>query len=600
MLINFNHLKTFYSALKQKIKNSRGNWEQNDPTADDYIKNRPFYSEKIPEVVYVKERIIEGFAVMEDPIYAVQNPFAFTPVIGNVYKLLWDNNFYEVTAAELDGLIYIGNKNYVRMLPGGDIPFAIVIAGTNIFVVTESTNSSHKIGIFGRDEIVHQIDKKYVPIPDGIVTEDVLNEYVDTLAPVAFSNDYNDLDNAPALALVATSGSYNDLSNKPVIPKQEQANLSETDNTQASYVRGTIRQESLPEGYPYVEYTVGELVSSIANGTMTVTKNTDGTFSKKRNNLFSLSGSNFTDGTKYILRVGNNNCLCIWKRVVADVRYGYLYPCDDTFFGSTSLTLNTNYNGEVMLVDFYLQTLTPDAEGTYEYGLYKAVTTYYPISEQYIPDSLKQQVADLMYRPIEFDWFSSTPSVKEIGSTATSVVLDWRINKTPSSLALSSTEIDENGTTIDMTIDNNAIDVTLDKPITKSATFTLSATDEKGTVTKTAQIDFVNGAYFGAVSADQTIDSNFLLTSHRIERSLTSLKSWGIWTQTFENEHVIFALPSSYTAPVFYADGIRGGFHLAQTFDFTNASGYTESYDVWLSDNTNLGVMMFDVDCKEG
>lgn len=215
-------------------------------------------------------------------------------------------------------------------------------------------------------------------------------------------------------------------------------------------------------------------------------------------------------------------------------------------------------------------------------------------------NSLKQQIADLMYRPIEFDWFSSTPSVKEIGSTATSVVLDWRINKTPSSLALSSTEIDENGTTIDMTIDNNAIDVTLDKPITKSATFTLSATDEKGTVTKTAQIDFVNGAYFGAVSADQTIDSNFLLTSHRIERSLTSLKSWGIWTQTFENEHVIFALPSSYTAPVFYADGIRGGFHLAQTFDFTNASGYTESYDVWLSDNTNLGVMMFDVDCKEG
>ena len=127
MLINFNHLKTFYSAFKQKIKNSRGNWNQNDPTADDYIKNSPFYSDKIPQVVYVKEQLIEGFVVMEDPIYAIQNPFTFTPVIGNVYKILWDNNFYEVTASELDGLIYIGNKNYVHMLPGGDIPFAIVI-----------------------------------------------------------------------------------------------------------------------------------------------------------------------------------------------------------------------------------------------------------------------------------------------------------------------------------------------------------------------------------------------------------------------------------------------------------------------------------------
>lgn len=46
MLLNFEHLKTFYSALKQKMKNFRGNWNQNDPTADDYIKNRPFYEDE--------------------------------------------------------------------------------------------------------------------------------------------------------------------------------------------------------------------------------------------------------------------------------------------------------------------------------------------------------------------------------------------------------------------------------------------------------------------------------------------------------------------------------------------------------------------------
>jgi hypothetical protein len=35
--------------------------------------------------------------------------------------------------------------------------------------------------------------------------------------------------------------------------------------------------------------------------------------------------------------------------------------------------------------------------------------------------------------------------------------------------------------------------------------------------------------------------------------------------------------------------GFEGGFSKAATFDFTNASGYTESYDVWLSDEMNLG-----------
>ena len=37
------------------------------------------------------------------------------------------------------------------------------------------------------------------------------------------------------------------------ITEQAQADLSQTDSTQADYVKGVIRQESLPEGYPYKE-----------------------------------------------------------------------------------------------------------------------------------------------------------------------------------------------------------------------------------------------------------------------------------------------------------------------------------------------------------
>ena len=44
---------------------------------------------------------------------------------------------------------------------------------------------------------------------------------------------------------------------------QVQADLSQTDSTQADYVKGVIRQESLPEGYPYKEQ--GWVASGIQN-----------------------------------------------------------------------------------------------------------------------------------------------------------------------------------------------------------------------------------------------------------------------------------------------------------------------------------------------
>jgi hypothetical protein len=51
----------------------------------------------------------------------------------------------------------------------------------------------------------------------------------------------------------------------------------------------------------------------------------------------------------------------------------------------------------------------------------------------------------------------------------------------------------------------------------------------------------------------------------------------------------VFALPTSYGTPLFNVGGFDGGFNLIKTFNFTNYSGHTESYDVWISDNIGLG-----------
>lgn len=192
MLTTFEQFKTYYNALIQKVKGFKGNWNQNDPAADDYIKNRTHYSE-IKETVFVKEQTISGFFMMQDPIYAVQNPFSFTPVIGDTYTIMWDGESYDCTVYDGNGLVYLGNENYVDMMSGGDIPFAIVWAG-DIFVVTESTVDSHTISIFNRNEIIHKIDEKYLPKISSVGAEgtgsnaEIFNDYKNNKAQGPYSH----------------------------------------------------------------------------------------------------------------------------------------------------------------------------------------------------------------------------------------------------------------------------------------------------------------------------------------------------------------------------------------------------------------------------
>lgn len=202
MLINFSHLKTFYNALVQKIKGFRGNWNQNDPSADDYIKNRPFYSEGIKEQEIVPERIVEGFSSFGPLHYVIQDPFSFSPILGESYVVTWDGAEYEVTAANADGYVYIGNENYVFMESGGSIPFTLINADETLFLVTESPSSSHTIKIVIKTEVVHKLDKKFIDVdmPDNVITEDSLFPILeDNLAPVAFTNDYDSLSGKPTI-----------------------------------------------------------------------------------------------------------------------------------------------------------------------------------------------------------------------------------------------------------------------------------------------------------------------------------------------------------------------------------------------------------------
>ena len=193
--------------------------------------------------------------------------------------------------------------------------------------------------------------------------------------------------------------------------------------------------------------------------------------------------------------------------------------------------------------------------------------------------TMKSQIADLMYDPIDITKFTNTVNTTEIGSTVNTVTLNWTINKKPVELLLDGEVVNGNAGNSQKTIENAGL--------RSNKTFTLTAKDERGAIdTATTSISFLRGVYYGVYAQGDTIDDDFILT---LTPKLQSGKAITFTANAASGEQIAFALPQSYGTPSFNVGGFDGGFHLEKTFEFTNASGHTETYCVWLSDNAGLG-----------
>lgn len=176
-------MKTILSAIKtwteRKIKSSTADWNQNDSTADNYVKNRTHWEEEAVATI-VPEQTINGFALMEEPLYCVVDAFSMEPVIGKTYTVTWDGTSYDVVAREVEGLICFGNENYALMQSGGDIPFGVLYVPDtgDIGVVTESTEDSHTISITATQAIVHKLDEKFIPdnVPKQMIVTFIITD----------------------------------------------------------------------------------------------------------------------------------------------------------------------------------------------------------------------------------------------------------------------------------------------------------------------------------------------------------------------------------------------------------------------------------------
>lgn len=174
-----NYMKTIISGLKQWVSSQKSDWNQNDSSAANFIKNRPFYSEE-------KERVLFSSDSLSSQEFTLPQPL----VEGATYTVIFNGVTYQCLAKEYDGYIMIGNNAIYEYDNGVETdtgePFAIEyeVNSTNAYLYTDDTiTEAPSVSISGTVEVVHQIDKKYVPIPE--------------LANVAFSGDYWDLENTP-------------------------------------------------------------------------------------------------------------------------------------------------------------------------------------------------------------------------------------------------------------------------------------------------------------------------------------------------------------------------------------------------------------------
>ena len=143
-------------------------WNQNDETQPDYIKNRPFYTGAPVEVetVLVEESTVSFVNTGQGYIGQIQS--TFVPTIGETYKVTWDGIDYECICIESGGNPALGDINILfgEPDPSGE-PFLISSFNSGVLnIIAVDTSASHTFSIVSRESVtpVIKINPKYLPI----------------------------------------------------------------------------------------------------------------------------------------------------------------------------------------------------------------------------------------------------------------------------------------------------------------------------------------------------------------------------------------------------------------------------------------------------
>ena len=149
-------------------------WNQNDDTQPDYVKNRPFYTGDTAETVFVEESTVSFTDSGYGGVYAGQLELTASAAIGDTYKVSWDGTTYECAGVDSDGDLAIGNLSITGAGSDTGEPFIMIVNnGRGIGIGTKDTSASHTISINRIVTSVVKIDEKY--LPDTVATKSEVN-----------------------------------------------------------------------------------------------------------------------------------------------------------------------------------------------------------------------------------------------------------------------------------------------------------------------------------------------------------------------------------------------------------------------------------------
>lgn len=196
-----------------------------------------------------------------------------------------------------------------------------------------------------------------------------------------------------------------------------------------------------------------------------------------------------------------------------------------------------------------------------------------------------------LYKPMAINSFSHNAGIQELGASLSSTTFSWGLNKNPSELSLTG---GPQTSTLNKT-QNGSVEVRFTAPLKATTTFTLTAKDSRGvqgisdgTTTHQTSIQFLNGKYYGVsnVNSADAINDAFV---KGLTKNLVTGRTGSFTVNAAAGQYIYFAIPSFFGVPVFNVGGFDGGFNKIKTFNFTNASGHAENYDVYKSTNAGLG-----------
>lgn len=174
--------------------------------------------------------------------------------------------------------------------------------------------------------------------------------------------------------------------------------------------------------------------------------------------------------------------------------------------------------------------------------------------------------------------FSVSPStiIYEIGTTieANSLTFSWTLNKDVTSITF-------NGSSLA----TSARSAKYASTLSATKTFTLSVSDGKKNATSSKTISFYPKVYYGASSKTTLTNTEIKALSGTLKNSRT-----GNYTITAgAGQYGYLCVPSNFGVPTVKIGGFDTELVSVGTVSHTNASGYTQNYNVYRTSQTGLG-----------